>query len=372
MHSVPRLGVPTERWIYTQLEAARDFDGKIFGLQLDEFSKPGPGWVLPRRWGPSWFAWRNVFRSRDLGSWWLSKSVGREPPAAVHAHYGMTGTQLLRLAHLLHRPLLCSFYGFDASRKEIVEDRLWKRRYAEMFDRAQAFVAEGPAMAERIRGLGSPSEKVHVIRLPADAPALARVKRREASTFTVVAAGRFTEKKGFDTAIKAFALAFEDRSDARLLLVGSGELDKDYRELVHRLRIESKVTFTGSLHFVEFMETIGTAHIAVYPSRVALDGDSEGGAPVTLVESQWLGVPSIVSTHDDLPFVAAPDGSIVLEEQAPSVWAEALEAVYADPTRRASMATHARRFAHDYHSPEANARERESLYAKVIGQCAYP
>jgi colanic acid/amylovoran biosynthesis glycosyltransferase len=109
------------------------------------------------------------------------------------------------------------------------------------------------------------------------------------------------------------------------------------------------------------MQICASAHVMLFPSRTAADGNSEGGAPVTLIEAQWLGVPTVVSNHDDLPYVAAP-GTPVLPPTDINAWAEVLRHIRDSPStlERASQAS--RTFATTHHSPRANARARERLY----------
>ena len=99
--------------------------------------------------------------------------------------------------------------------------------------------------------------------------------------------------------------------------------------------------------------------------RRAHDGDSEGGAPVTLIEAQWLSVPSIVSDHDDLPFVAAPEGSIVLPSEPVEAWADALRMLYESPDRLEAMGAAAAAFVRAHHTPAANVAARELVYDSV-------
>jgi colanic acid/amylovoran biosynthesis glycosyltransferase len=110
------------------------------------------------------------------------------------------------------------------------------------------------------------------------------------------------------------------------------------------------------------MAQIAGASVTVFPSRTAPDGDAEGGAPVTLIEAQWLGVPVLVSGHDDLPFVAAPAGSIVLPPTDVDSWADALQSLYDDPNALEAMGSSASAFARANHSPEANCLAREAIY----------
>jgi colanic acid/amylovoran biosynthesis glycosyltransferase len=217
-------------------------------------------------------------------------------------------------------------------------------------------------MAERIAALGCPREKLHVVRLPADEDGLRALAPERPDGLLVGMAGRFCEKKGFDVGIRAFAEALGGREDARLLMVGGGELEPELRRLAAEAGIEGQTEFAGRLPFDAFMTRLGGCSLALHPSRTAADGDSEGGAPVTLIESQWLGVPAIVSDHDDLSFVSAPDGSVTLPPLDTAAWAATLADLAGAPARLAAMADAARSFAREQHSPAANAAAREAIY----------
>ena len=371
LHTTPRLGNLTERWIELQVNATDRFDSRLYGpLVAGDFMSDGmtdgARWIVPAPWSAAWLAYRGMFRTDGLSPVYLARQFRRNRPAVIHVHYGPPAAQLTLFAKVLERPLVASFYGFDASVSRFREQWIWRRRYARLFRRAAAFVVEGPAMAARLEGLGCPGDAIRVARLPADAGELAFVQRRPADEFTVAVAGRFAEKKGFDLAIEAFARAFSKHGDVKLLMVGGGPLEGDYRRLVAELGIEDRVEWTGRLPHREFMRSLATAHVALYPSRTAANGDSEGGAPVTLIEAQWLGVPAIVSTHDDLPFVVPPDGATVLPERDVNVWADALRALYEQPARLNEMGEIAQEFARANHSLEGNALAREAIYREAL------
>jgi colanic acid/amylovoran biosynthesis glycosyltransferase len=323
---------------------------------------PQPHWLLSRDMPSMWLAHRAIGRTGGLSGRLLSRQIPRPGPAVVHAHFGPVGWAHRGLASSLSAPLIVAFYGEDASARTYVNSDRWRKRYRILFEAAQMVVVEGPAMAARLEALGCPTQKLTVVRLPADTRCLARCEHPKADSFRVVVAGRFIEKKGFDTAIRAFARALKGRADAELLIIGGGELEAEYRRLVAESGIETQVSWAGRLPFEDFMSRVMTAHIGLFPSRTAANGDSEGGAPVTLIESQWLGVPSIVSDHDDLPFVTAPDGGIIIPALDVAQWAEALGSLYHDSTKLGHMSHAARDFARTHHSPQANAQAREHIY----------
>ncbi|OJU96165.1 MAG: hypothetical protein BGO23_01180 [Solirubrobacterales bacterium 67-14] len=366
LHSTPVLGHITQRWIDSQVNATDRYDSRILGASVaDECTVEDERWIVPRRGSAAWLSYRGMSVTDGFSPLYLAARMRQHRPDVIHVHFAPPAAQLTRFASLLDRPLVTSFYGYDATLNRYRESWLWRRPYMRLFRRASAFVVEGPAMADRVAGLGCPEERIRVVRLPADQQSLGSVVPRKTDEFTVVAAGRFVEKKGFDLAILAFARAFAGRTDAKLILVGGGPLEGAYRQQVAELGIEPQVEWAGRLQHHEFMTRVASAHVAVYPSVTASNGDGEGGAPVTLIEGQWLGVPSIVSAHDDLPFVAAPNGSITLETRSPHSWSDALRSLYEQPAKLEAMGVAAREFARSKHGPEANAVGREEIYDEV-------
>lgn len=366
LHTTERLGGITDRWLDLQAARGERFESRLLGW-YEVSEQRSPHWLVAHDHRDAYLAARAMRKTRGLSSAWLYRYLRERPPAIVHAHYGTLASCQILLARACRAPLIASFYGFDATETRFVASRRWRRAYRRLFRSATALIVEGPAMAARLRALGCPASKLEIVRLPADAESLpAAPKRGGSSGFQVAMAGRFAEKKGFDTGIRAFALAFRGVPEASLLMIGGGPLEERYRALVAEEGISDQVRWGGQMPFGEFMSSLAGADIALFPSRTAADGDSEGGAPVTLIEAQWLGVPSIVSKHDDLPFVAAPGGAIVLPPNAPEEWSRALTAISAQPGRLQAMSAAAMRFAREHHAIEANTRQRESIYAAAL------
>jgi colanic acid/amylovoran/stewartan biosynthesis glycosyltransferase WcaL/AmsK/CpsK len=367
LHSTPLLGNLTSRWIDVQVSAANRFDFRLLGLEIAEGAERLPYWLLAGDRLDWWLAYKGMFKSGGFSPIWLAGQFRPRPPAVVHIHYGPPAAQLTRFAKALDRPMVVSFYGYDATKADYTERRLWRRRYGRLFETAGAFLAEGPAMGARLAQLGCPEHKIHVVRLPVDERALSGCERREGSDFLVVLAAALREKKGFDTGIEAFARALKGRPDARLLVIGDGPLAATYRSIAAAAGIEDQITWVGFLRFDELMARLSSASVVLYPSRRAADGDSEGGAPVTLIEAQWIGVPSIVSDHDDLPFVAAPDGSVVVPPTRVDQWADAIRDLYEHRDRTSGMGVEASTFVRKHHSSAANADARETIYESLGG-----
>jgi colanic acid/amylovoran biosynthesis glycosyltransferase len=361
LHSSPLLGNLTERWIQVQADADEDIPSRIIGLELADGQSRRGDWLLTSDRRDLWLAYKGMFKSGGISTMWLAQAFRQSPPVALHCHYGPPAAQQRWLAKALDCRFVASFYGYDACRTKYVQGPIWRRRYRALFTRTDAIIVEGPAMAARVLALGCSEKKIAIVRLPADAAGLASCQRPKPDFFRVVVAGRFVEKKGFDIALRAFGRALRGK-DAQLLLVGGGPLEAEYRKIIAEERLATQVKWAGRLPFSEFMGCVSTGHLAMHPSRTARNGDSEGGAPVTLIEAQWLGVPGLVSDHDDLPFVAAPGGSVVLNATDEEQWAEALRSLYENPGELTRMGLVAGQFAAAYHSPGANAAARKLIY----------
>ncbi len=360
LHATRLLGGLTDRWIDLQARMGEKLETRLMGAKPAATAEPEPHWLVAGEGLGGRLAYEWMDRSRGLSLAPLAAPLRHAPPPIVHAHYGPTAAQHRYFARLLDSPLVASFYGWDATQSVFRSPR-WRRQYRKLFEYASTVIVEGPAMAERVERLGCSAAKLRVIRMPADADGLARCRRPKADHFRVVVAGRFIEKKGFDTAIRAFARALKGK-EAHLLVAGGGPLEPSLRRLVRSEGIESQVKWSSRAPFHEFMSGISEARVALFPSRTDPSGDSEGGAPVTLIEAQWLGVPAIVSDHDDLPFVAPPGSSIVLPALDIDGWADALRALYDDAQRLDAMAREAEAFAKANHDPATNLAAREAVY----------
>jgi colanic acid/amylovoran biosynthesis glycosyltransferase len=295
-----------------------------------------------------------------------SRSVRAADVSLFHAHFGYLAYLWSGVSERTGIPLVASFYGVDAS-AERFQAPPWSGRYRTLFSLARRILVEGPHMARRLAGLGCPEEKIEVVRLPFAPPAIGPedVRNRE---FAVVLGGRFVRKKGFDIALRAFATAFP-RGREQLVFAGQGPEEHPLRRLAEELRIAERVSFRGPLPVGEFAALLQRSHVTLFPSVTAPNGDSEGGAPLTIPLAQALGVPIIVSDHDDLPWAAAPGTPVVRSGDAEELAAALADLYRASLARTPELTARleaARRFVEEVHDPRRLAREREAVYDRAL------
>lgn len=105
--------------------------------------------------------------------------------------------------------------------------------------------------------------------------------------FVVGHVGRFNPVKNHTFLLDVFAKIKEKRSNSVLLLVGDGDLRKDIEAKAITLGLSDSVVFTGMRSDVaDLMQAIDCL---VFPSIYE-------GVPLTLIEAQASGMPSLVST----------------------------------------------------------------------------
>ena len=102
--------------------------------------------------------------------------------------------------------------------------------------------------------------------------------------------GRFSPQKNHSFLIQVFAECLKREPEARLLLVGDGELRSDAEKQVKESGIEDKVLFTGVRGDVE--ELLQAMDVFLFPSLYE-------GLPVTMIEAQASGLPCVIS--DQVP-----------------------------------------------------------------------
>ena len=115
-------------------------------------------------------------------------------------------------------------------------------------------------------------------------------------------------------------------------------------------------------------EELARATVLLYPSVTASDGDTEGGAPVALIEAMASGAPVVSSLHADIPEVV-PDGrcGLLTEERDVEALAERLDALLSSPGLRAEMGRNGRAHVEANHNLSVQGSRLEDIYDRVIG-----
>jgi colanic acid/amylovoran biosynthesis glycosyltransferase len=249
------------------------------------------------------------------------EALRREGAVLLHSHFADMAIRNIPLAKEAGIPHVASFYGSD------VWARARDRRFREAFDKlsrtASLYLVEGPAMAEKVLGLGAPERIVKVLRLGIDTTAIPFLPRSPDPDGRVVVlmAGRPVEKKGHWYGLLAFERICRDFPHVLLRMIIGGRTSRENEQVLRMRRfieengIVDRVEWCGFLSYDRYLEAIRSAHIFLQPSVLAEDGDAEGGAPVTITELSASGMPVVATRHCDIPQIVLDGRSGLLAEE---------------------------------------------------------
>jgi colanic acid/amylovoran biosynthesis glycosyltransferase len=253
-----------------------------------------------------------ALRMRD-DSPFLMKVAGSVEADIVHSHFGDVGWENLGALRAVKAHHVVTFYGYDVNMLP-VQNAQWIDRYGEMFSQADMFLCEGSHMARCIVGLGCPAHKVLVHHLGVDISKLKFSPRqwRSGETLRILIAASFREKKGIPIAIQALGIIARD-IPVELTIIGdagpSPDEQKEKESIMEALSSTGLMSCTRLLGYQPHNAMLSEAlkhHILLQPSITAGDGDTEGGAPVSIIEMLATGMPVVATTHCDIPEVVGP------------------------------------------------------------------
>lgn len=260
-------------------------------------------------------AWRKAKRIVTRRGWDWEMTVGFlhafRGVDAVLAEYGPMAVMVADACSMTGIPLVAHFHGYDASRRDIVEG--FKDRYLRMFRDASAIVAVSKAMHRRLLELGAPEEKTYVNVYGADCDRFSPGDVAQSNP-SLLAVGRFVEKKAPYLTLLAFAKAFRQEPAARLRMIGEGPLLGPCRDLARVLGVDDAVTFLGAQPHDTVAQEMRSARAFVQHSIQSSDGDCEG-TPVAVLEASASGLPVVATRHGGIPDVVVEGKTGLLVEE---------------------------------------------------------
>ena len=186
------------------------------------------------------------------------------------------GHQVIQLAKKYSIPVI--FRALDVShliRKSFLSP-LIKSAEKYVYQHADILSANNPAMADYCSELGDRSGGTVVNLPPLDTSHFAKAVpdaelQKELGIgprdSVITYLGTFFHFSGLDTVIREFDDQHASHPNAKLLLIGGGEQDKELRELVRQLKLEERVIFTGFIPYARLSGYLGLTTVAINPMR---------------------------------------------------------------------------------------------------------
>jgi colanic acid/amylovoran biosynthesis glycosyltransferase len=302
----------TETWMYNQVKyLPQDIECHILCEKtenLDQFQLPRM-WVLERETSRLRYYWEKGLRRlgirRDLGS--VVSAAKRVEARVLHSHFGYSAWSHLPMARKSRIKHVTTFYGADVNKLPI-QRPIWRRRYRELFAEGDLFLCEGAHMATCLETLDCPREKIRVHHLGIEVGSITYRPRvlMDQEPLKVLIASSFTEKKGIPFAVQALGRISKD-IPVEVTIIGDamgGLAEKNtIMNVLEESGLRDKARLLGYQPHRRLFEEAYKHHMFLSPSVTARNGDTEGGAPVSIIEMAATGMPVVSTTHCDIPEV---------------------------------------------------------------------
>jgi colanic acid/amylovoran biosynthesis glycosyltransferase len=260
----------------------------------------------------------------DLG--YLTTQAQRINPQIVHSHFGNVGWANYKAVKRIGARHIVTFYGLDVSLLPKLHPH-WRARYRELFLIVNRVLCEGPHMARCIIELGCPQEKVGVHHLGVRVDEIPYRPRswQPGTPLRVLIAATFREKKGIPYALAALGAI---RREVPVQLTVIGDATAELRSQDEKARIlaaleeyglKPQTRLLGFCAYEKFLKEAYDHHVFLSPSVTATDGDTEGGAPVGIIQMAASGMPIVSTRHCDIPNALPTSAELAEERDGPGL-----------------------------------------------------
>lgn len=281
---------------------------------------------------------RSIFRIKDIliSYFQLKKLCGKENYALVHTQSPIggvvarmaaassreTGTRIIYTAHGFHffqgAPLQnwLLFYPIEKLLSLCTDALITINR--EDYRRAKTFSAKE---VRYVPGIGIDTKKISASRK--DCLFIRKEFGFSEKDFIVISVGQLSKRKNQEVIIRAMA-QIKDAS-IKYLLVGLGEKEAEYRELIKTLSLQDRVILAGYREDVP--ELLHMADVFVFPSL-------QEGLPVALMEAMAAGIPAVCGKiRGNVDLITDGIEGVLAEPEDSKAFAEAIVELKKNPDK---------------------------------------
>jgi colanic acid/amylovoran biosynthesis glycosyltransferase len=268
----------------------------------------------------------------------------------IHCHLGYVGIMGVALTKIgvLKGKIITTFTSADA----YVYPHKWQHNvYKSLWEDGGINIAFTNYFANTIQALGARPSTVRVLPLGLNLTKFVFKERALGADKTVrlVTVARLVEKKGLEYSIRAVSEVCKANPDLALTytIAGGGILLPHLTQLIAELGMQERIQLLGWQDHAEITRLLADAHIFVFPSVTAKDGNKESQG-VALQEAQAVGLPVITTIHNGLPegMLDKQSGFLVPEKDVAAL-AERIHYLATHPEVWPSMGAAGRAFIQD-------------------------
>jgi colanic acid/amylovoran biosynthesis glycosyltransferase len=341
--------------------------GPIVNDRLFPFPSADLYSIYHHTFSPFWLFYNGVrlFTGRRVE---VEKILSKREARLIHAHFGPVGYLLVNSKLKLRLPMVTTFYGADLN-PSVRLYGIIRNWHKDLFKAGDLFLVEGAYMQQRLIELGCPPEKIQIQRIAIPVKEMPwRLRKKIVGRPTVVLfSGRFVEKKGLMYALEAVYELKQEGKSIEFRIAGDGPQEQQVKRFITDRKMTDYTRLLGFLNYKDYLQEMDKADIFLQPSIIAQNGETEGGAPTTILEAQAMGLPIVSTLHCDIPNVVVPGRSALLvEERNSSALANSLRDLLNHPSQWEAMGRIGRDYVQQYHDIEIEADRLEEKYFNLL------
>jgi glycosyltransferase involved in cell wall biosynthesis len=287
----------------------------------------------------------------------VQKLVASIRPSIVHAHYASGYGTLGRLVGF--HPYIVSVWGSDIyefPRRSPLHSWLLRRNLAA----ADYLCSTSRALAREAQKYTS--KPILITPFGVDCGVFSPRFREETKEFVIGTVRSLEESYGIDCLLKAFKLLMDRHPDwaSKLVIVGGGSLEREYKQLARGLDLGERVYFVGKVPHSRVPD-----YLKSFSVFAALSNYESFG--VAILEASSCRIPVVVSKVGGLTEVVV-DGKtgLVVPPNDEVAAADCFEKLFLSPSLRESLGRAGRQRVMERYEWNQTARIMENLYEEVI------
>ncbi|MFH1509275.1 MAG: glycosyltransferase family 4 protein [bacterium] len=230
----------------------------------------------------------------------------------VHAFFGIPCGYV---AKNLNLPFIVSLRGSDVpfynDRFYWLDKLLFVRMSKNIWKRAKKVIANSLDLKNKAL-LTNPRQPIDVIYNGVDIKEFTSSNRNKKEV-VFISTSRLIKRKGIDILVEAFLKIVGDYKNARLVLIGGGNMEAELKRIVIEKGLSKNIEFAGVLKHEEISEYLGQADAMVLPSK-------NEGMSNSLLEAMASGLAIITSNTGGAKEIIKDNGIILSNRSVDAVY----------------------------------------------------
>ena len=179
----------------------------------------------------------------------------------------------------------------------------------------------------------------------------------------VIFMGTLAHWQGISFLIEAVELLKNE--DFTVLIVGSGPIEQELRDIVNKKQLESKIKFTGPVDYSDIPGYINCGDICVAPFTINRNMKI-GLSPLKVYEYGACGKPVVASRIKNLEFIELEKIGRLVEPENPKALAESIKNMLANKKEAETMGLNARKLMETKYNWDCIAQRIQIQIDKII------